>query len=182
MRDDYIFPPDLDSYGATESERKFHYFQRKYPTLNGLMRDVDELLPGYYGGRTYLRSARSMTYRSPVVAGNGWFAIGNSAGFTNPLISPGINAGIGTAYLAARLTRDILDVRDPGEARLEMQKCAKRYQAYSHDFMMPRLHQMNRFLVHRLPGPWALLDSLVRCFWASGVGGHRRTLQGRLYG
>ena len=68
VRDGYVFPDDLDSYGAAKSERKFKYFQRRYPTLNGLMDDVYELLPGYYGGRTYF-VRKSMAYQSHIVAG-----------------------------------------------------------------------------------------------------------------
>ena len=165
VRNDYVFPPDLDSYGTTESERKFQYFQRKYPTLNGLMDDVYELLPGYYGGRTYF-VRKSMAYQSPVVAGDGWFAIGNSAGFTNPLLSPGINAGIGTAYLAAMLTRDVL--ARPEDASPVTRRSAQRYQSYSHDFMMPRLQQMNRFWYTAFRDH-GLFAALVPCFWACGV-------------
>ncbi len=167
VRNDYKLPESLDTYGATEGERKFKYFQRKYPTLDRLMNGNYDLLPGYYGERTYFVK-KSLAYRSPVVAGEGWLAVGNSAGFTNPLISPGINAGIGSAFFAATLTEKILAA--PKEYSKEvMQRSAVQYQAYVHDFVMPRLHQMNRmwynmFRDHRL------FEALVRCYWALGVG------------
>jgi hypothetical protein len=52
VRDDYKFEEDLTPYGATDAERKFHYFQSKYPTPNGVMNNVYELLPKYYSERT----------------------------------------------------------------------------------------------------------------------------------
>jgi hypothetical protein len=175
VRDDYSFPADLESYGVTESERKFQYFQRKYPTLDGVMNDVYELLPGYYGKYTYF-TRKSMAYRSPIVAGDGWFAIGNSAGFTNPLISPGINAGIETAFLAAEMTRDILQA-PKDRALVIMREKAKAYQAFSHDFMMPRLWQMNQFWYTAFRDH-GLFNAIVKCFWACGVdeiGAHYKT-------
>lgn len=166
VRNDYQLPECLDEYGATEGEQKFNYFQRKYLTLDRLMSGNYDLLPGYYGGRTYFVK-KSLAYRSPVVAGEGWFAVGNSAGFTNPLISPGINAGVGSAFFAASLTENILSTPDE-DSKVAMQKCAAKYQAYIHDYMMPRLHQMNRmwynmFRDHRL------FEALVRCYWCLGV-------------
>jgi len=79
------------------------------------------------------------------VAGEGWFAIGNSAGSTNPLISPGINAGVGSAVLAASLTKIILSAHSNADSKSEIQKSMQVYQAYSRDFMLPRLHQVNRY-------------------------------------
>ncbi|KAJ7214508.1 hypothetical protein GGX14DRAFT_611028 [Mycena pura] len=136
VRNDYKFSSNLASYGATDTERKFMYFQCKYPTLNKLMNDVYELLPSYYEKQTYF-VCKGMTYRSPVVSGNGWFAIGNSAGFTNPLISPGINAGIETEFLAAKFTNDIF-VTSESRALTVMRAKSKEYQTYSHDYMVLR--------------------------------------------
>jgi hypothetical protein len=166
VRNDYKLPECLDEYGTNEGERKFQYFQRKYPTLDLLMKGNYDLLPGYYGGRTYFVK-KSLAYRSPIVAGEGWIAVGNSAGFTNPLISPGINAGIGSAFFAATLTEKIL-AAPKEDSKAVMQRNATIYQSYVHDYMMPRLHQMNRmwynmFRDHRL------FEALVRCYWALGV-------------
>lgn len=166
VRNDYRLPECLDEYGATESERKFTYFQRRYPTLDRLLTGNYDLLRKYYGEQTYF-VRKSMAYRSPIVAGEGWLAVGNSAGFTNPLISPGINAGIGSAFLAATLTEKILAAPEK-DSKAVMQRSAEIYQAYVHDFAMPRLHQMNRmwynmFRDHRL------FEALVRCFWSLGV-------------
>ncbi|KAF8196879.1 hypothetical protein K438DRAFT_1433672, partial [Mycena galopus ATCC 62051] len=103
VRSDFQLPEDLSPYGAGEAEQKFNFFRKRYPTIDTLLTDNYDLLPGYYGERTFF-VRKGLAYRSPVVAGEGWLAIGNSAGFTNPLISPGINAGIGGAWRAANLT------------------------------------------------------------------------------
>jgi flavin-dependent dehydrogenase len=167
VRDDYKLPENLDEYGDTESERKFTYFQRKYPTFDRLLNQSYDLLPKYYGERTYF-VRKSMAFQSPIVAGEGWLAIGNSAGFTNPLISPGINAGIGSAFFAATLTEKILRAPEK-HSRVVMQSSAEIYQTYVHDFMMPRLHQMNclwydMFRDHRL------FEAIIRCFWSLSLG------------
>jgi hypothetical protein len=166
VRNDYKLPGSPDGYGTTEGERKFKYFQRKYLTLDHLMNGNYDLLPGYYGGRTYFVK-KSLAYRCPVVAGEGWLAVGNSAGFTNPLISPGINAGVGSAFFAATITEKILAAPEEHSKEV-MQRSAVQYQTYVHDFMMPRLHQMNRmwynmFRDHRL------FEALVRCYWSLSV-------------
>ncbi|KAJ4483723.1 hypothetical protein J3R30DRAFT_3402361 [Lentinula aciculospora] len=166
VRDNHKLPDNLDEYGSGEGERKFNYFKRRYPTLNKLMNGVYELLPRYYGKQTYF-VRKSMAYRNPIVAGDGWFAIGNSAGFTNPLISPGINAGIGTAVLAANLSKEILD-QSPEQSRAVMQKCAATYQSYSHEFMIPRLHQMNRYWYNSFRDH-RLFEIMVPCFWTLGI-------------
>ncbi|KAJ7903171.1 hypothetical protein B0H13DRAFT_1882233 [Mycena leptocephala] len=145
VRDDFKLPADLSAYGPGEAEQKFNFFKSRYPTIETLLNDSYELLPGYYGGRTYFVK-KGLSYRSPVAAGEGWLAIGNSAGFTNPLISPGINAGVAGAWRAANLT---------AEARAAMTAAAKDHQTFMHDFALPRLYNMNRlwynsFRDHRL--------------------------------
>ncbi|KAJ7797518.1 hypothetical protein B0H14DRAFT_2618891 [Mycena olivaceomarginata] len=159
------FTYDLSAYGAGEAEQKFNFFRKRYPVIDTLLTDSFELLPGYYGGRTYF-VRKGLAYRSPVVAGEGWLAIGNSAGFTNPLISPGINVGIGGAWRAANLTAEVL-ATPVEEARNAMIAAAKSHQTFIHDFVLPRLDNMNRtwynsFRDHRL------FEALPRTLWALG--------------
>lgn len=166
VRNDFkTFGENLDKHGASEGERKFNYIKQKYPALQRLMDGNYELLPKYYGAQSYF-VRKAMAYRSPVVAGDGWLAIGNSAGFTNPLISPGINAGLGGAFFAATLTENILatPLRDSMSV---MRRCAQMHQAHMCTFMLPRLHLMNRlwynsFRDHRL------FERLATCFWVLG--------------
>ncbi|KFZ03413.1 hypothetical protein V502_10972 [Pseudogymnoascus sp. VKM F-4520 (FW-2644)] len=166
VRNDHKFPDNLEEYGATESERKFTYFKRKYPTLERLMDNSYAILPNYYGKKTYF-VRKSMAFQSPVVAGEGWLAIGNSAGFTNPLISPGINAGIGGAFYAAMLTQEIFAAPEES-SRAVMKKSASAFQAYHHDFMMPRLNQMNRYW-YNMFRDHRLFEALIPSFWAVGT-------------
>jgi flavin-dependent dehydrogenase len=106
VRDDVHVPDDLSAYGSSPIEQRLKYFQKKYPLLDGLMEDHYELIENHYG-RTYF-SLKRLTYFSPVVAGPGWLSVGNASGFTNPLVSPGINVGLGTACLAAQVTANNL--------------------------------------------------------------------------
>ncbi|OBT73313.1 hypothetical protein VF21_08408 [Pseudogymnoascus sp. 05NY08] len=166
VRNDHKFPDNLEEYGATESERKFTYFKRKYPTLERLMDNSYAILPNYYGKKTYF-VRKSMAFQSPVVAGEGWLAIGNSAGFTNPLISPGINAGIGGAFYAAMLTQEIFAAPEKS-SRVVMKKSANAFQAYHHDFMMPRLNQMNRYW-YSMFRDHRLFEAMIPTFWTVGI-------------
>lgn len=130
VRNDFkAFGENSDDFGVSEGERKFNYIKRKYPALQRLMDSSYELLLRYYGAQTYF-VRKAMAYRSPVVAGDGWLAIGNSAVFTNPLISPGINAGIGGAFYAATLTESIL-AASPRDRMSVMRRCARMHQAHT---------------------------------------------------
>ncbi|KAJ7608034.1 hypothetical protein DFH06DRAFT_1309382 [Mycena polygramma] len=153
VRDDFRLPKDLSSYGTGEAEQKFNFFMRRYPTINTLLTQHYEVLPSYYEARTYFVK-KGLSYRSPVVAGEGWLALGNTAGFTNPLISPGINAGLGGAWHAATLTAKVLSA-PPREAKAAMTAAAKTHQEFMHDWAVPRLYNMsllwyNSFRDHRL--------------------------------
>ncbi|KAI9710247.1 MAG: hypothetical protein M1820_002740 [Bogoriella megaspora] len=165
IRDDHEFPEDLHRYGNGESEQKFKYFQKKYPTLDRLMTDHYTLLPKYYGKQTYY-ARKSLAYRSPIVAGKGWIAIGNSAGFTNPLYSPGINAGICGAFRAADMTARLFRVGSEAfEYSGKMLEFASEHQRFVHDIAMPRLNQMNRFWYNAFRDH-RLFNAMLVCHWA----------------
>ncbi|KAL8932859.1 MAG: hypothetical protein Q9211_006087 [Gyalolechia sp. 1 TL-2023] len=167
VRNDFrTFPENLDEYGAGEGERKFNFIKRKYPALERLMDGSYELLPKYYGAQTYF-VRKTLAYRSPVVAGDGWLAIGNSGGFTNPLISPGINAGIGGAVIAAHLTESIFAAR-PNEKKAVMQRCARLHQVHLHDFRIPKLHLMNRYWYNSFRDH-RLFEGLTACYWTLAI-------------
>ncbi|KAJ7807317.1 hypothetical protein B0H14DRAFT_2873817 [Mycena olivaceomarginata] len=163
VRNDFKLPDDLSAYGAGEAEQKFNFFRKRYPAIDPLLTDSFELLPGYYDGRTYFVRKR-LAYLSPVVAGEGWLAIGNSAGFTNPLISPGINAGIGGAWRAANLTAEVL-AAPVQEARTAMIAAAESHQTFMHDFMLPTLDHMNR-MWHNAFRDHRLFEAVPRTLWS----------------
>ncbi|KAJ7706996.1 hypothetical protein B0H14DRAFT_3644144 [Mycena olivaceomarginata] len=161
VRNDFKLPADLSAHGAGEAE--FNFFRKRYPAIDTLLSDSFELLPGYYDGRTYF-VRKGLAYRSPVVAGEGWLAIGNSASFTNPLISPRINVGLGGAWRAANLTAEVF-AAPVHEARTVMAAAAESHQEFLHDFMLPRLNNMNRmwynaFRDHRV------FEALPRTLWS----------------
>ncbi|KAJ7355721.1 hypothetical protein DFH08DRAFT_933540 [Mycena albidolilacea] len=163
VRNDFKLPADLSAHGAGEAEQKFNFFRKRYPAIDTLLSDSFELLPGYYDGRTYF-VRKGLAYRSPVVAGEGWLAIGNSASFTNPLISPRINVGLGGAWRAANLTAEVF-AAPVHEARTVMAAAAESHQEFLHDFMLPRLNNMNRmwynaFRDHRV------FEALPRTLWS----------------
>ncbi|KAF8198207.1 hypothetical protein K438DRAFT_1966946 [Mycena galopus ATCC 62051] len=165
VRNDFALPKDLSAYGAGEGEQKFNFFKKRYPTIDALLTNNYDILPNYYGDRTYF-AKKSLAYSSPVIAGEGWLAIGNSAGFTNPLYSPGINAtGLAGAWMGANITAQVLDAPDL-EAKDAMMRAVKSHQAFLHDFAIPRLANMNRlwynaFRDHRL------FEAVLEALWAS---------------
>ncbi|KAJ7797508.1 hypothetical protein B0H14DRAFT_3493652 [Mycena olivaceomarginata] len=163
VRNDFKLSDDLSAYRRWRGGAEVQFLQEAYPVINTLLTDSFELLPGYYGGRTCF-VGKGLAYCSPVVAGEGWLAIGNSAGFTNPLISPGINAGIGGSWRAANLTAEVL-AAPVQEARTAMNAAAESHQTFMHYFMLPRLDHMNRmwynaFRDHRL------FEAVPRTLWS----------------
>ncbi|GAB9471323.1 hypothetical protein Gpo141_00008540 [Globisporangium polare] len=145
VRDDA--PVHLEPGTIATGETMFRYYQKKYPVLDQVMENRYVLLERYYDKRTYF-TIKKMSFKSPVVAGRGWMAIGNSVGFTNPLFSPGINAGIGTSMEAADLTDElhrIVKWEDSTTVDASVDAKTQQYTAYIQDFMLPRLEVFNRF-------------------------------------
>ncbi|KAJ1556304.1 hypothetical protein HK405_002957 [Cladochytrium tenue] len=116
------FPPAPYVNGATafDGEKRFWSIVHAYPHVESILRDSGRytLLHNYYGptrGTYYTR--RNMSYYQDTVAGEGWYGLGISVGFTSPLISPGINCiCLPTGFLAARLTAKQLDGSDGAAA------------------------------------------------------------------
>lgn len=158
IRDDREFSVD-----CTKSKDIFTNFENKYSVISSIM-NTYEILPEYYGRRTYF-SMKPLAYFSPVVAGRWWFAIGNSSGFTNPLISPGINAGICGALYAAKLTHETLAAKDD-ETALQN---ARNYQSFIRDFVMLRLNLLNRLWYNSFRDT-RLFEAVIVVFWVIGVG------------
>ncbi|KAJ7725725.1 hypothetical protein B0H16DRAFT_1594082 [Mycena metata] len=150
-RDDTVYPADLESYGSSEGERRFNYITKKYKKLSDVMRHFT-LLPDYHGPGTTWFSRKQLTYQSEVVSGPGWVTIGDGVGFTNPLLSPGINAGIASTTLAAQNT--VAAIKTKTEA--ERAAVWKQYDDYCAG-AVPSLNLMNQFLylsfLHPLIGP-----------------------------
>lgn len=145
IRDDA--PVHLEPGVVATGETMFRYYQKKYPVLDQVMENRYTLLERYYENRTYF-TLKKMSFKSSVVAGRGWMAIGNAVGFTNPLFSPGINAGIGTVMEAAELSDELYRIikwEDPATVDASVDAKMQQYSAYVQDFMLPRLDVFNRF-------------------------------------
>jgi hypothetical protein len=63
--------------------------------------DHFEPVEGHYEGHRDFSAFQKMAHDCERVSGDGWVAIGDAAMFVNPLWSPGMSFGMGTAYLAA---------------------------------------------------------------------------------
>ncbi|KAH7063681.1 hypothetical protein B0J12DRAFT_707456 [Macrophomina phaseolina] len=139
LRSDVVYPSNLSTYGTCEAERKFNWITSRYPRMQAFM-SRHTLLRDPYGPKTTWYVRKSLTYASPVAAGPGWAAIGDAAGFTNPLYSPGINCNIGTSVHLAERTHAYLRARDPARRNALLEEhstyCAQR---------VPLLHRMNIF-------------------------------------
>ncbi|KAJ7067900.1 hypothetical protein C8F01DRAFT_1116154 [Mycena amicta] len=150
-RDDTAYPADLANYGSSEGERRFNFITQKYKKLSDVMRHFT-LLSDYHGPGTTWYIRKQLSYQSQVVSGPGWVTIGDGIGFTNPLLSPGINAGMASTTFAADLTVASLKVKTE-EERLSVWEKYDKYCAAA----VPSLNQMNQFLyltfMHPMLGP-----------------------------
>ncbi|KAJ7929085.1 hypothetical protein B0H13DRAFT_2543172 [Mycena leptocephala] len=150
-RDDTTYPADLASYGSSEGESRFNFITKKYKKLGDVMRHFT-LLPDYHGPGTTWYIRKQLTYQSQVVSGPGWVTVGDGIGFTNPLLSPGINAGMASTTLAADLTVAAI------KTKTEEERAAvwKKYDEYCAS-AVPSLNMLNQFLyltfMHPLIGP-----------------------------
>jgi len=141
IRNDVSYPDDLSKYGTCEAERKFNWITSRYPRMLELMAR-HKLVPNLYGPGTTWFVRKSLSYNVPVAAGpdQGWAAVGDAAGFTNPLYSPGINCNMGTSVLLAEKTAAYLAAPDAA-TRKEVLQSYSRYCAAR----VPNLHRMNVF-------------------------------------
>lgn len=169
-RDDTTYPADLESYGSSEGERRFNFITKKYKKLGDVMRHFT-LLPDYHGispayhlethltfrkigpGTTwYIR--KQLTYQSQMVSGPGWVTVGDGIGFTNPLLSPGINAGMASTTFAADLTAAAIKTKTE-EQRLAVWKKYDDYCAGA----VPSLNMMNQVTIFQVSVTTILMAS-----------------------
>ncbi|KAH7310771.1 hypothetical protein B0I35DRAFT_453111 [Stachybotrys elegans] len=178
LRRDVLYPPgeELEKYGSCEAERKFRWITAKYPRMQAYM-DRHRLIRDLYGPSSTWFIRKQLSYISPVVAGMApagdglagmtWAAIGDAAGFTNPLYSPGINCNMATSILLAEKTLSLLtsDLRT-------RQDILKHYNKFCSD-RVANLHRMNVFnyVLMRSPrtgplGPlWQYLSGTGNARW-----------------
>jgi flavin-dependent dehydrogenase len=66
-----------------------------------------------------VRAAADYSFRVPTLAGDGWLAVGDSAGFLDPLFSTGAHLAIGGGDRAAAIIDEALRENDVSKARFE---------------------------------------------------------------
>lgn len=138
LRSDVVYPENMDMYGTCEAEKKFNWIVSRYAKMEALM-SQHNLVHDLYGPNTTWFVRKQLTFQSPKVTGEGWVAIGDAVGFTNPLYSPGINVNMGTSLYAAEMTEKYLS----GSQELQ-QDLAGRYENWCKD-RIPNLNRMNTF-------------------------------------
>ena len=178
LRSDVVYPSpeDLQNYGTCEAERKFNWITTKYPRMKAFM-DRHRLVKDLYRKNSTWFIRKQLTYGTPVVSGiakqaNGddgmaWAAIGDAAGFTNPLYSPGINCNMATSVLLAEKTPFLLS-----KGALEKQKTLKEYDEFCAG-RVANLHRMNvyNYVLMQSPrtgplGPlWQYLSGTGNALW-----------------
>ncbi|TFK35407.1 hypothetical protein BDQ12DRAFT_759546 [Crucibulum laeve] len=136
LRTDVVYPTDLTKYGSTEGERRFNWIVSRYPKLQAIM-SQHILISKLYNDTTWF-IRKNLSYVSPRVHGDGWVAIGDAVGFTNPLYSPGINVNMGTSVAAAELTSSYIKASTPQEREEVME----RYEGFCRG-RIEALHRMN---------------------------------------
>lgn len=128
---------DLDTAGGLSLEGRFRHYLDRYPAVRGIL-DNYELMPAPYGKKPY-SAFLNLVHDASAVTGDGWCAVGDAAGFTNPLFSPGLTFGTGAAYEAAQDTVRALASRDVSRASF------RAYQHYA-ERMHPTLMAFNDML------------------------------------
>jgi hypothetical protein len=178
LRSDVVYPPlqELEEFGTCEAERKFNWVTAKYPRMKAYM-DRHCLVKDLYGENSTWFIRKQLTYSTPIVSGiarkkdgdesMAWAAIGDAAGFTNPLYSPGINCNMATSVFLAEKTPHLLarGVSDQEEILAQYdQFCAER---------VMNLHRMNTFNYVLMQSPrtgplgplWQYLSGTGNALW-----------------
>jgi flavin-dependent dehydrogenase len=79
------------------------------PVMQNIMRGASKVFPA--------RAAADFSYRTRRTSGHGWLALGDAAGFIDPLFSTGFHLAVKGADLAATAIRDALSAGDVSKAR-----------------------------------------------------------------
>lgn len=178
LRSDVVYPPPemLEKYGVCEAERRFNWITSRYPRMQAFM-DRHRLVKDLYGKNSTWFIRKQLTYSTPIVSGiakqtNGndgmaWAAIGDAAGFTNPLYSPGINCNMATSVLLAEKTPFLLS-----RGMLEKEKTLREYDEFCAG-RVADLHRMNvyNYVLMQSPrtgplGPlWQYLSGTGNALW-----------------
>ncbi|MCI0355890.1 MAG: tryptophan 7-halogenase [Acidobacteria bacterium] len=103
---------DQDQTDGLSIAERFQHYVNKFPAIKWVMDHYELVETPYEKKRTSYFAFMKMAHDAEQFAGDGWVAIGDAALFTNPLLSPGLTYGAGTAYTAAQATTRALDRGD----------------------------------------------------------------------
>lgn len=148
---------DLDTAKDLPIQKRFMHYVEKYPALSWILDHYELIEKPYREKRRPYAAFLGLAHDSTQAAGDGWVAIGDSAQFSNPLFSHGINYGSGTAYMAAKDTVKALD--DENYAR----SAFSNYEAYCTE-LYPVLMQETDFYYRSWAHPLAFEKTLQAKF------------------
>lgn len=138
---------------------RFTHYLERYPAVARVLENY-ELIEAPYGKRQPYSAFQKLAHDATHVAGDRWCAVGDAASFTNPLFSPGLNFGTGTAYEAAQDAERALRVGDLSETAF------RGYQHYA-DRMYETLMAFNDMLYRSFVHPETFERTLAMFFYHS---------------
>lgn len=126
---------DLDSAKHLPIQERFNHYLERYPALGWVLDHFELIEHPYEDKRRPFFAYLGLAYDCTQPAGDGWCIIGDAAQFSNPLFSHGMNYGTGTAWVAAKCTREALDRGDVSQASFAAytKHCAELYPALLHE-------------------------------------------------
>ncbi|MGK0406196.1 MAG: 3-ketosteroid 9alpha-monooxygenase subunit B [Roseivirga sp.] len=107
---------DMDTAKDLPIQKRFMHYAERYPAFAWILEHYELVEKPYREKRRPYAAFLGLAHDSTQVAGKGWVAIGDSAQFSNPLFSHGINYGSGTSYMAAVDTVKALDEKNYEES------------------------------------------------------------------
>jgi flavin-dependent dehydrogenase len=130
---------DMDTAAELPIQQRFEHYVQRYPALAWILEHYELVQQPYREKRRPYAAFLGLVHDSTQIAGDGWVSIGDSAQFTNPLFSLGMNYGSGTAYMAAASTAAALASGDTSRAAFAA------YEQYGRDILPVLLHETDYF-------------------------------------
>jgi flavin-dependent dehydrogenase len=117
---------DQDDSKHLRPEERFDHWVKRYPAVADVLQHYEWVERPYQRNRP-IWALQKIVHDVEAAAGDGWLAIGDAAFFVNPLFSPGMNFGSGTAYMGVQATIRALDTANASSATFAT------YDRYCHD-------------------------------------------------
>jgi flavin-dependent dehydrogenase/CRP-like cAMP-binding protein len=135
---------DLDGAAGLPVDARFNHYLERYPAIADILAHY-ELIEEPYQKRQPYSAFQKMAHDSQTVAGDRWCAIGDAAAFSNPLFSPGLTFGTGTAHEAAV---DTIRALRSGDASREGFRAYQHYAERTHEILMGFNDMLYRSFAH----------------------------------